>query len=127
MEKTCGQLTCLGQAAVVSALFAVIAVMGVAPAAQAQSFRVLHAFTGGGDDATPSAGLTVDAAGRFYGVTSGDAIASNGSVFRLTPAGSGWILSPLNVFHQGGGGARPDSKAVIARTGIFSASLIWGD
>jgi len=37
--------------------------------AHAQSFQVIHSFTGGADGANPHAGLTIDAAGRLYGTT----------------------------------------------------------
>ena len=33
--------------------------------AQAQTYAVLHSFSGGADGATPMAGLTPDAAGNF--------------------------------------------------------------
>ena len=36
-------------------------------AAQAQTFKVLHTFTGGPDGANPYAGLTMDNAGNLYG------------------------------------------------------------
>jgi hypothetical protein len=38
---------------------------------QAQTFTVLHDFTGGPDGANPDAGLTMDSAGNLYGTTSG--------------------------------------------------------
>ncbi len=36
---------------------------------QAQTFSVIHNFSGGQDGATPYAGLTMDKAGNFYGTT----------------------------------------------------------
>lgn len=39
----------------------------VISAAQAQTFSVLHTFTGGSDGGGPYGGLTEDAAGNFYG------------------------------------------------------------
>src|SRR5208282_4874234 len=65
-----------------------------AQAAQAQTFSVLHTFTGAGDGANPYASFIVDRGGRFYGTTSG----GYGSVFKLAHAGSGWVLSPLYDF-----------------------------
>ena len=41
------------QTATVVALFVLTVVMGTAPAAQAQSFQVIHSFTGEDDGATP--------------------------------------------------------------------------
>ena len=69
-----------------------------APSAQAQTFNVLHNFTGGGDGASPGAGLTMDKGGNFYGTTeSGGAGGPNGygTVFKLTHKGSGWALTSV--------------------------------
>jgi len=44
--------------------------MTLAQSAQAQSFTVLHSFTGGADGASPAAGLTLDKAGNLYGTAS---------------------------------------------------------
>ena len=41
-----------------------------APAAQAQTFTVLHNFTGGRDGANPLDGLTIDRNGNLYGTAS---------------------------------------------------------
>jgi uncharacterized repeat protein (TIGR03803 family) len=52
---------------------------------------VLHSFAGTPDGATPTAGLTMDAAGNLYGTTpyggTGD---GTGTVFELTPSGGSW-------------------------------------
>jgi len=47
--------------------FAIIAT----PPAQAQTFTLLHSFTGGADGADPSGSLIGDAAGNLYGTTLG--------------------------------------------------------
>jgi uncharacterized repeat protein (TIGR03803 family) len=95
--------------------------------AQAQSFQVIHSFTGQGDDASPGAGLTPAGAGKFYGTTSGLGISSNGSVFKLGASISGWILSPLNNFHQAGGGARPSDKVAIGPDGnLYGETYLGG-
>ncbi len=39
--------------------------------AHAQTYTVLHNFTGGGDGTAPYAGLTMDRGGNLYGTTSG--------------------------------------------------------
>lgn len=109
------------------ALFLLAVVVSTAPAAQAQTFQVIHYFSGQADDSTPEAGLTPAGAGKFYGTTNGVEVASNGTVFKLTHGGSGWALSPLNIFHQAGGGARPDSKAVIGPNGnLFGVTYLGG-
>ena len=69
--------------------------------AQAQTFTVLHNFTGGQDGKTPNTGLTMDRAGNLYGTTSSGGYQSNsdckdlggcGVVFKLARGGSGWIF-----------------------------------
>lgn len=122
--RTFSQLACAWQAATVVALFALTAVVGTAPAAQAQSFQVIHSFTGKGDGDAPLAGLTVDAAGKFYGTASGLGSGGNGSVFQLTSGGSGWALTPLNHGLISGG---PQTKVVIGPNGnLFGASYVGG-
>ena len=54
---------------VIAIVFALVTVL--AQSAQAQTFTVLHTFTGGQDGAYPDGGLTMDGAGNFYGTTFG--------------------------------------------------------
>ena len=82
--------------------------------AQAQTYNVIHNFTGGPDGANPYAGLTMDKAGNLYGTTllGGTAAwcirtSGCGTVFKLTHKGSGWVLNPLYSFDGGNDGAVP--------------------
>src|ERR1700757_1172477 len=86
--------------------FAVAALL--APAVQAQTYSVIHNFTGGGDGATPMAGLTIDGAGNFYGAANfGGNVGGNcgssgcGVVYRLANHNSHWTLMPLYSFLGG--------------------------
>lgn len=82
--------------------------------AQAQSFQVLHNFTGGRDGANPLDGLTIDHNGNLYGTASAggnqvsgcnsDGTTGCGSVFELQRSGSGWILRPLYDFPSSSNG-----------------------
>ena len=122
--KAFSQLACAWQAATVVAFFALTVVVGIAPVAQAQSFQVIHSFSGQADGATPLAGLTVDAAGKFYGTASGAGSGGNGSVFKLMSGGSGWVLAPLN---HGLPSRGPESQVVIGPNGnLFGASYVGG-
>ncbi len=70
--------------AAVTALVFVSALMSVAGPAQAQTFMVIHNFSGGGDGDYPEAGLAIDAAGNLYGT------------MRLGPAQySSWLTRAL--------------------------------
>jgi len=86
---------------------------------EAQTFSVLHYFSGGNDGADPIAGLTIGGAGTFYGTTSGGGGAYKaGVVFQLTQKAASWVLSPLYVFpsqqHDGYG---PSAGVVIGPNG----------
>jgi uncharacterized repeat protein (TIGR03803 family) len=63
----------------------------VARPAMAQTYSVLHSFTGA-DGASPSAGLTRDAFGNFYGTTVVGGAFGAGVVFKLNPAGEETVL-----------------------------------
>jgi len=86
--------------------------------AQAQTFTVLHNFTGGADGAQP-VGLTMDPSGNLYGTTSSGGVQGGcyghgcGVVFKLSRAGSGWIFSPLYTFTGGNDGALPFARVIV--------------
>ena len=87
------------------------------PKAQAQTYQVIHTFTGGGDGAAPQAGVTLDAAGNLYGTTySGGA--GYGTVYRLKRSGSNWLLNPLYTFAGGSDGANPTANIVSGPNGL---------
>src|SRR6516162_7322320 len=89
-------------AAVLTFMFALAFVM--TPAAQAQTYTVLHAFNGAGDGEDPVAEVAIDAAGNLYGTTTvgGGGSGCNsygcGTVFKLSHKGSGWIFTTLHTF-----------------------------
>jgi uncharacterized repeat protein (TIGR03803 family) len=58
----------------------------------------LYTFLAGNDGGYPQAGLVSDAAGNFYGATSQYGMYGGGTVFKLTPSGSGWTLSTIYSF-----------------------------
>ena len=93
-------------------------VLAAAVTASAQSYTVLHTFSGGGDGAVPSSGLTPGPAGSFYGTTFG-AQGGSGNVFKLKPAGGGWILNTLYRFRGGSDGAGPLGRVSIATDGTL--------
>ncbi|MGB8885888.1 MAG: choice-of-anchor tandem repeat GloVer-containing protein [Candidatus Korobacteraceae bacterium] len=70
---------------------------------------VLHSFGNGTDGNSPTTGLIQDGAGNLYGTTVGGGIHGYGTVFELTPNGSGgWTETVLHSFNQNGSdGAYP--------------------
>jgi uncharacterized repeat protein (TIGR03803 family) len=106
-----------------SILILALAMIATQPA-RAQTFSVLHYFTGGSDGGNPTAGVTVAAAGTLYGTAAGGQ-SQYGAVFKLTQRGSGWTLDPLYDF-TGSGGAYPYSGVVIGPSGAPYGTTIGG-
>jgi uncharacterized repeat protein (TIGR03803 family) len=80
------------------------------------SYAVIHAFSGGQDGASPHAGLTIDGRGNLYGTTE-DGGLGYGTAFKMTPVGSGWIVSSLHEFTNNSDGAYPFSRVVAGTDG----------
>ena len=93
----------------------------------AQTFTVIHNFTGGLDGGVPQTGLTIDSAGNLYGTTVGGGnIQSDscyavgcGVVFKLAHHSSGWLLTPIYTFQGNPDGAAPCSRITIASNGTL--------
>ncbi len=89
-------------------------------AAGAQNFQVIYNFDGHGiGPVLPEAGLTIDVAGNFYGTTYGGGAADLGTVFKLTPSGSGWSLAILHSFTGGNDGERLYDRVTIGQAGVL--------
>jgi uncharacterized repeat protein (TIGR03803 family) len=91
---------------------------------QAQTFRVIHNFTGGGDGANPYAGLTIDASGNLYGTTVNGG-SGYGTIFKLSNQGLGWIFTPLHSF-KGNDGAGPAGGLTIGPDGALYGTTYNG-
>jgi len=68
-------------------------VASLSTAVHAQTFSVIHSFTGGTGGALPWAGVTIRG-NTLYGTTSG-IYGSCGSAYQLTHSGSNWLISTL--------------------------------
>ena len=96
-----------------------ISVLLTAVVAHAQTFTVLHAFTGGSDGSSPYAGLVMDQGGNLYGTASNGA-SGYGNVFRLVSKNSAWVVQTLYAFQgsaHNSDGARPSARITL-RNGI---------
>ena len=101
-------------------------ILGV-PQAHAQTFTVLHTFTGAPDGALPEAGVTMDAAGNLYGTTFHGGTNGVGLVYKLTHKRSGWVLSPLYSFQGGQDGYFPAAGVTIGRDGnLYGTTEVGG-
>ena len=65
---------------------------------------IVYAFTGNEDAAIPYGGVISDAQGNLFGTTVGGGLSGYGTVYELSPNGSGWAESILNSFTFGEGG-----------------------
>jgi uncharacterized repeat protein (TIGR03803 family) len=123
--------------AIVSLVLATLLIVS-APAADAQTFQVLHSFTGGSDGKTPYTGLTIDPSGNLYGTTAfggftGDDCEAGGPggcgvIFKLARGGSGWVFHPLYQFRgwPSGDGAMPFGRVIIGPGGVVYGTAAYG-
>jgi uncharacterized repeat protein (TIGR03803 family) len=117
-----------------AALAMAIAFVLATQPSQAQTFTVLHAFTGGADGSTPyGVGLTMDAAGNLYGGASYGGLGTEacsyqgscGVVYRMSRKGSGWIFNTLYEF-TGTDGEQPDAPLVFGPDGALYSTTYYG-
>jgi uncharacterized repeat protein (TIGR03803 family) len=110
----------------------------LAVSAQAQTLKVLHAFTGKADGATPHGSLIFDSAGNLYGVTAGGGSSTCtggcGTAYELSPTTSGpWKVTPVFQFtHEAGsppvGNLLLNSSGDligVTNTGSFTQGLVY--
>lgn len=107
------------------ALFYVLTVI-VSQLAQAQTFTVLHNFTGGADGDMPYSGVTLDRAGNLYGTTAQGGSTGLGTVYQLKLFHNQWLLNPLYQFQQQIG-AYPQGRVVFGPDGsLYGISSAGG-
>lgn len=115
---------------------AMFAITTITPAALAQTFTVIHNFTGGADGAEPIAGLTADARGNLYGTANqggyGTCVPENagcGVAFKLTPVGSSCVFTPIYSFRGSPDGGGPYGRVIFgpnASGNMYGASPAGG-
>jgi len=101
--------------------------------APAQTFQVIHSFTGGADGANPGgSGLTIDRAGNLYGGTGDGGLQGSqcydytcGTIFKVSRHGSDWIFSTIYSFH-GPDGATPDAPLAFGPDGALYGTTFYG-
>jgi uncharacterized repeat protein (TIGR03803 family) len=113
-------MTTARQTFITAIALAVVLGGGAIPSAQAQTFTLLHVFTGAPDGAYPVAGFVQDTAGNLYGITQQGGITTGvctgaswngcGTVFKIDPSGN---ESVVYRFTGGTDGQSPSSGLVI--------------
>jgi uncharacterized repeat protein (TIGR03803 family) len=85
---------------------------------------VLYSFTGGSDEGHPYSGVTFDNTGNLYGTT---AIGPHsGTVYELSPSGSGWTENTLYTFQNGDDGASPLAGVIFDQSGSMYGATQHG-
>lgn len=82
-------------------MFSVLLMITPPSICRAQTFTLLHSFTGHDDGSQPVAGVTMGGSGTLYGTASLGGAGGTGTAFKLMLHGSDWIFSPLYEFTQG--------------------------
>jgi len=85
--------------------------------AQAQTFTVIHSFTGGSDGKFPQGRITIDRAGNIYGTTFYGGTTGQGTVFKMSRRGSSWTIAPLFIFSGDKNGGNPANGVVLGADG----------
>jgi uncharacterized repeat protein (TIGR03803 family) len=112
-------------AAVLGSLLFVSAI-GLSLSAQAQTYTVIHEFTGWYDGGQPQAGLTIDRAGNLEGTTFLGGADDMGVVFKLVHSGSGWTVNPLYEFAGGTDGSHPQARVIVGPDGNLYGTTYSG-
>jgi uncharacterized repeat protein (TIGR03803 family) len=103
-------------------------------ALHAQTYTVIHDFTGGPDGGMPMAGLTLDRAGNLLGTANvggntGDncGVSGCGLVYKLAKRDGNWVLTSLYNFQGGDDGTSPQmASVVVAPSGILYSTTYHG-
>jgi uncharacterized repeat protein (TIGR03803 family) len=110
--------------AVLTAALAMAATLAGTVSAQAGQFKVLHEFVGNFDGLAPNGDLVMDSSGNLYGTTFGGGIAGSdctngcGTVFELSPNGSGgWTMKTIHRFTGKTDGGEPVGAIVMDASG----------
>ncbi|MGO9307352.1 MAG: choice-of-anchor tandem repeat GloVer-containing protein [Candidatus Korobacteraceae bacterium] len=111
-----------------------LALLATASPAQAQTFTVLHEFTGGSDGSNPYSSLAMDRSGSLYGVAPYGGYQTCetqngigcGTAFKLLHRGNGWVFATLYEFTSGSGGSIPIGTPTIASDGTVYGTTDGG-
>lgn len=99
-----------------------VALAFLASAGHAQSFKVVHDFTGTGDGANPLNGLMLSSSGVMYGTTNSGGAYDCGTVFSFI----GGKLTRIHSFEGGKDGAEPRSFLIQDKAGNLYGTTFAG-
>jgi uncharacterized repeat protein (TIGR03803 family) len=95
----------------------------------AWKYHVIHAFSKSGDGAGPFGGILFDRdSGDLFGTTLSGGKDQSGTVFRLTPQGSGWDEKLLHSFTGLADGSTPSGRLAIDSSGnLYGTTTVGGN
>jgi uncharacterized repeat protein (TIGR03803 family) len=109
------------------------AVFKLTPNGRSYRAQTLYEFRGSPDGAMPRAKLLADGTGAFYGTTSYGGVSPSsgcpsgcGTVFKLTPNGSGYAETVIYRFQPNGDGAVPMSPPIEGPDGTLYGTTEYG-
>jgi uncharacterized repeat protein (TIGR03803 family) len=70
---------------------------------QSWTESVIYNFQGADDGQAPVGGVILDQSGNLYGTTFLGGVNGGGTVYKLSPSGTGWTLTTIYSFSGGGG------------------------
>lgn len=89
--------------------------------------KILYSFTGKPDGASPWAGVIFDPARNLYGTTQFGGAYGYGTVYELSPSGSGWTEKVLYNFQNQQDGGQPFAGLIFDSSGnLYGATTIGG-
>src|SRR5712691_11861806 len=124
--KNRGSISGIGRRAASAALALAVALVPAVVAtrsAQAQTFSVLHSFTGA-EGGNPNAGLIRDASGNLYGTTPSGGAHGLGTVFKLATTGKETVLHSFAGYPTDGFG--PFASLIRDASGNFYSTTFEG-
>jgi uncharacterized repeat protein (TIGR03803 family) len=105
-------------------------ILELTPSPTQYAERILHAFDCNTDGASPAFSITMDKRGAIYGVTVGPPFSCSGvssqcgTVFKLTPSGSGYTFSSIHTFDPTGW--YPQGGPIVAPNGTVYGTTWFG-
>jgi uncharacterized repeat protein (TIGR03803 family) len=85
-------------------------------------FTALHDFVGGATDGINPSGFTQGTDGNFYGVTQNGGVNNQGTIYKITPAGTFTLLHSFNINTDGG--EYPTANLTQASDGNFYSTAV---
>jgi uncharacterized repeat protein (TIGR03803 family) len=102
-------------------------VFKVTPSGSRYDESVLYSFLGEPDGELPFAALKVDEnTGAIYGTTQSGGAEFYGTVFKLTPVGSGYSESVIYQFNGNADGGNPEAQLLIGANGVLFGTTAFG-